>query len=278
MHQPTNINDLSRLCIHTQTHKPWNLEQCVKHFHEAGVKGISVWRHLLKDLTLLEVKNLLSEYQMDAVSLVRGGFFPSVDESDRRRAMDDNLLAVEQAEAIGAPLVVLVCGADPRQPLAVSRDQILDGIQQILPTAEEAGIKLAVEPLHPMYAADRSAIITMGQANDMVEEINSDLVGVAVDVFHLWWDPMLQREIERCGNMQKLFAFHVCDWSVPLNDMLNDRGLMGEGCIQLKQIRGWVERGGFEGYIEVEIFSDRYWSMDQKEYLDKIIHAYYNFT
>jgi sugar phosphate isomerase/epimerase len=157
-------------------------------------------------------------------------------------------------------------------------EQIQEGIQMVLPDALEAGVKLAIEPLHPMYAADRSAITTMTQANDMVKAIDSDSLGVAVDVFHLWWDPALENEIKRCGAMHKLFAFHVCDWNVPLEDMLNDRGLMGDGCIDLGQIRGWMEQAGFTGFHEVEVFSDKYWAMDQVDYLEKIKHAYLHYT
>jgi sugar phosphate isomerase/epimerase len=118
----------------------------------------------------------------------------------------------------------------------------------------------------------------MTQANDMVEEIDSEHVGVAVDVFHLWWDPALETEIIRCGKLKKLFAFHVCDWNVPLEDMLNDRGLMGDGCIDVKQIRGWMEEAGFNGYREVEVFSTKYWALDQNEYLERIMEAYLNYT
>jgi sugar phosphate isomerase/epimerase len=144
----------------------------------------------------------------------------------------------------------------------------------LLPQAKAAGVKLAIEPLHPMYAGDRSAINTLEQANDMAEEINSDFVGVAVDVYHLWWDHHLKEEIKRCGKNNNLLAFHVCDWNVPTTDFLNDRGLMGDGCINVLEIRGWVEATGFRGYNEVEIFSDKYWAMDQQEYLKKIKHAY----
>lgn len=275
---PEEIKDLSKLCIHTQTNKPWDLEQCVKHYSEAGIRGISVWRHLLENMPLSRARRILEEQGMDVVSLVRGGFFPSVEASKRTLAIDDNIRALEEAEAIGSPLIVLVCGADPGQSQQASREQIRDGILEILPRVETAGVKLAIEPLHPMYAADRSAITTMAQANDMVEEIGSDHVGVAVDVFHLWWDPSLENEIIRCGKLKKLFAFHVCDWNVPLEDMLNDRGLMGDGCINVKQIRSWLEEAGFNGYREVEVFSTKYWSMDQNEYLDKIQEAYLNHT
>jgi sugar phosphate isomerase/epimerase len=215
---------------------------------------------------------------MNVVSIARGGFFPSVEKEKRQAAIDDNLWAIEQAAGVGAPVIVLVCGADGRQSLEKSREQIREGIEKILPQARAAGVKLAIEPLHPMYAGDRSAINTLEQANQMAEEINSGFVGVAVDVYHLWWDNNLQQEIKRCGKNGNLLAFHVCDWNVPTTDFLNDRGLMGDGCIPVKQIRGWVEETGFNGYNEVEIFSDKFWKTDQKEYLEKIKNAYLNFT
>ena len=160
------------------------------------------------------------------------------------------------------------------QSLEESRKQIHDGIAAILPDAQAAGIKLAIEPLHPMYADTRSAINTLSQANDMAEIFNSPFVGVAVDVYHLWWDATLQQEIKRCGKNNNLFAFHVCDWKSPTTDILNDRGLMGEGCIPIKQITEWVDATGFQGFREVEIFSNIYWKEDQHLFLEKIITAY----
>jgi sugar phosphate isomerase/epimerase len=158
--------------------------------------------------------------------------------------------------------------------LEESRKQIRDGIAAIIPEATAAGVKLAIEPLHPMYADARSAINTLAQANDMAEELNSPIVGVAVDVYHLWWDPFLEKEIKRCGENGNLLAFHVCDWKVPTSDMLNDRGLMGEGCIPVKKIRSWVEAAGFTGFNEVEVFSNNYWKENQDDFLKKIIKAY----
>ena len=193
---------------------------------------------------------------------------------DVRAALDDNRKAIEEAYELGTKLIVLVCGADPGQSLEDSRQQIQDGIESLLPEASAAGVQLAIEPLHPMYADTRSAINTLGQANDMCAAINSPWVGVAVDVYHLWWDPNLEQEIKRCGENDHLLAFHICDWKSPTVDMLNDRGLMGEGCIPLKKIRSWVEATGYNGFREVEIFSTEYWQQDQAQFLQKIITGY----
>jgi sugar phosphate isomerase/epimerase len=270
----TELTDYSKLCVHTLTTKPWNLQQCAENYSAAGIHGITIWRNVLEGQNLKEAKAMLDDFGMNVVSIARGGFFPSIEREKRQLAIDDNLLAIEQAAAVGAPVIVLVCGADGKQPLEKSREQIKEGILKILPQAKAAGVKLAIEPLHPMYAGDRSAINTLAQANQMTEEINSEFVGIAVDVYHLWWDNTLQQEMIRCGKNGKLFAFHVCDWNVPTTDFLNDRGLMGDGCIPVKQIRGWVEETGFSGYNEVEIFSDKYWATDQKMYLEKIKNAY----
>lgn len=274
----SKLSDYSRLCVHTLTNKPWNLRQCVENYSAAGIPGITIWRNVLEGQNLRDARKMIDDSGINVVSIARGGFFPSVEADKRQQALDDNFLAIEQAEALGAPVIVLVCGADGRQSLEKSREQIQEGIVKLLPRAKAAGVKLAIEPLHPMYAGDRSAINTLEQANNMAEQVNSDYVGVAVDVYHLWWDNNLEREIKRCGAKGNLLAFHVCDWNVPTIDFLNDRGLMGDGCINVPQIRTWVEETGFNGFIEVEIFSDKYWAADQYEYLEKMKYAYLNFT
>ena len=268
--------DLSRLCIHTITTKPWPIEEAAKNFSAAGVKGITVWRDALEGRKIRETGKMLVDHGLTIVSLCRGGFFPASDHNKRKSAIEDNRRAIEEAAELGTSLIVLVCGADPFQSMEESRKQTRDGIAEIIPTASSAGIKLAIEPLHPMYADTRSAINTLAQANDMAEDLNSPWVGVAVDVYHLWWDPFLETEIKRCGKIKKLMAFHICDWKLPTRDMLLDRGLMGEGCIPVKKIRSWVEATGFNGFYEVEIFSDTYWKEDQSEFLRKIIMAYKN--
>lgn len=268
------LEDLSRLCIHTITTKPWNIEEAAKHYAASGVKGITVWRDALAGRKIRETADMLRDNGLSIVSLCRGGFFPGAEKEKRKAAIDDNRKAIEEAFELGTDKIVLVCGADPAQPLKESRKQIFEGISSLLTDAKAAGVKLAIEPLHPMYADTRSAINTLAQANDMAESIDSKYVGVAVDVYHLWWDPGLKKEIMRCGKNNKLFAFHICDWKSPTVDMLNDRGLMGEGCIPIRKIRSWVEEAGFNGFIEVEIFSNIYWKQDQGEFLNKVIKAY----
>ncbi len=274
----TKLNDFSKLCVHTLTTKPWNLRQCLENYSSSEIHGITIWRNVLEGQNLKECKQILDDNNMDVVSIARGGFFPSINKEKRQKSIDDNFLLIEQTAVVGAPVIVLVCGADGQQSLEKSREQIKEGIIKILPEAKAAGVKLAIEPLHPMYAGDRSAINTLAQANQIAEEINSEFVGVAVDVYHLWWDDNLQQEIIRCGNNDNLLAFHVCDWNVPTTDFLNDRGLMGDGCINISEIRGWVEEAGFNGYNEVEIFSDKYWATNQNEYLEKIKNAYLKYT
>ena len=266
--------DISKLCIHTITTKPWSIEEAARQFSAAGIKGITVWRDALEGRNITDTRRLLSDHDLTVVSLCRGGFFPASDPAKRKEAIDDNKKAIDEAAELGTNLIVLVCGADPQQSLEDSRKQIHDGIAEIISYSSSAGVRLAIEPLHPMYSDSRSAINTLAQANKIAEALDSEWVGVAIDVYHLWWDPMLQLEIMRCGHNNNIFAFHICDWKVPTNHLLLDRGLMGEGCIPVKKIRQWVEAAGFGGFNEVEIFSEIYWKQDQDKFLQQVLHAY----
>lgn len=274
----SQIIDINKLCLHTITTKPWSLQEALDHYAEKKVGGISVWQNAIEELGAIKAGQLLRQYPIEVVSYVRGGFFPSRASDKRQKAIDDNKKLLDEAAAIGAPLLVLVCGADPKLSLLESRQQIQEGIEAILPLAQSLGIKLGIEPLHPMYADTRSAVNTMKQANDLVATIGEKELGVVVDVYHLWWDEMLEKEIERCGKLNALFAFHICDWKVPTEDLLLDRGLMGEGCIDIPKIRSWVEKAGFNGFNEVEIFSNKYWAMDQATFLDTIVEAYLKYA
>ncbi len=266
---------MNRLCVHTITTKPLSLEQCLLEYPKHGVEGITIWRQTLEGRNCTSVARQVKEEGLQLVSLCRGGFFPHTTVAGRQAAIDDNLRAIGQAHSLGAPIIVLVCGAFPGQSLAESRKQITDGIAAVLPIAEQAGVKLSVEPLHPMYADTRSAVNTMRQANEICDALGSPAsVGIALDVYHVWWDPELQQQIQHSASLNRLHALHICDWRVPTTDLLNDRGLMGEGCIPVREISEWVDAAGFEGYREVEIFSDRWWNTDQTVFLDQIAKSY----
>lgn len=269
-------NLLPRLAIHTMTHKPWSLRQCADAFVAAGVGGISVWRNVIEPIGIDEAAKIVRGSGLRVPALVRGGFFCATDEGVRQAALDDNRRCIDEAADIGAEMVVLVCGAVPRMPLSEARRQIAEGISRVLPHAAARKVKLAIEPLHPMYAADRSAINRMAEARHICEQLKSPWLGIAADVYHIWWDPDLEQEIALAGKNGTLFAFHVCDWRPNTRDLLNDRGLMGDGCIDIKGIRRQVESAGFSGPIEVEIFSTELWATDQREFLSRVIRAYHD--
>lgn len=273
----STIKDLSRLCIHTITTKQWTLEQCARKYAAAGVPGITVWRDVANQHPqgTKAAGDLCRSEGLEIVSYVRGGFFTG-SKDVRQAAIDENKKVIDEAAELGAPLVVLVCGATPGQSLDLSREQIAEGIHACLDHAKAAGISLGIEPLHPMYADSRSAVNTLTQANDMAIALDHPNLGVTVDVFHLWWDDRLESEIRRCADANKLFSFHICDWMDQPSDFLNDRGLMGEGVIPVAKIRSWVEETGFNGFNEVEIFSNRWWGEDPDNFLQSILTAYKN--
>ncbi len=266
--------DLKTAAVHTMTNKSWTLAQCCDKYAAAGFGGISVWRNVIEPIGLAEASKIVRASGLKVPALVRGGFFPAFDESKRQAAIDDNKRCIDEAAGIGAEMVVLVVGAVVGMPLAEARKQIADGIGKCLDHAARNNVKLAIEPLHPMYAADRSAINRMKEARLVYEELKSPWVGIACDVYHVWWDPDLEEEIALAGRQGTLFGFHVCDWRPNTRDLLNDRGVMGEGAIDIKTIRSWVERAGFKGPNEIEIFSTEKWALDQDEYLAQLKTAY----
>jgi sugar phosphate isomerase/epimerase len=211
----------------------------------------------------------------------RGGMFPA-DSAHRTEARDDNRRAVDEACELAAACLVLVVGALPgalegrarHKDIALARSQVRDCIAELLDYARQRHMPLAIEPLHPMYAADRACVNTLAQANDMCDALGEG-VGVAVDVYHLWWDPQLEREIARAGRHRRILGFHVCDWLVPTSDMLLDRGMMGDGIIDIPRIRGWVEAAGYDGCVEVEIFSaGNWWKRDPDDVLRVVSERY----
>jgi sugar phosphate isomerase/epimerase len=248
------------------TRAQWTLEQAIAGYAKQGVRGIAVLRDKLVECGVPRAATALRAAGMTVTGLCRGGMFPAADRAGRQAAIDDNRRAVDEAVAIGAQCLVLVVGglAPGSKDIAGARSQVRDGIAAMLPYARSAGMPVAIEPLHPMYAADRACVNTMKQANDLCDELGDGL-GIAVDVYHVWWDPELEREIRRAGK-QRILAFHVCDWLVPTADLLLDRGMMGDGVIDIRRIRGWVEEAGYDGFAEVEIFSaNNWWKRDPEE-------------
>ncbi|MEO1128080.1 MAG: sugar phosphate isomerase/epimerase family protein [Planctomycetota bacterium] len=260
------------------TTKPWSLAQCCERYASASVGGISIWRNVIEPIGIAEASRIVQDSGLAVPALVRGGFFVSSDAAQRAASLDENRTCLDEAAALGAEMVVLVVGASPDIALHDARQMVVGGIQSLLPHAESLGVKLAIEPLHPMYAADRSCINRIQEARAVCDDVAHSLVGVAVDVYHVWWDPDLVSQIDGLGREGRLFGFHVCDWRTPMRDPLNDRGLMGEGCIDIRGIRAMVERAGFAGFNEVEIFSERYWAEDQDRYLASICDAYVTAT
>jgi sugar phosphate isomerase/epimerase len=209
---------------------------------------------------------------LTVTGLCRGGMFPAATARARKTAIEDNLRAIDDAHALDAQCLVLVVGGLPEgsRDIAGAREQVRDAIAAILPHAKAARMPLAIEPLHPMYAADRACINTLAQALDVCDALDprkTGALGVAVDVYHVWWNPDLERQITRAGR-KRLLAYHICDWLVPTRDLLLDRGMMGDGVIELKRIRGWMHAAGYAGFHEVEIFSKNdWWKRDPDEVL-----------
>ena len=241
------------------------IEACARH----GIGAISPWRDQVEAAGLATVSKLVKTHGMALSGYCRGGMFPAVDESGRRAARDDNRRAVDEACELNAACLVLVVGGLPgalaghaaHKDLALARSHVIGGIAELLEYARASAMPLAIEPLHPMYAADRACVNTLEQALDICDALDpaqSGALGIAVDVYHVWWDPKLEAQIERAGK-KRLLAFHVCDWLTPTQDLLNDRGMMGDGVIDIPRIRGWMEANGFAGYSEVEIFSTGNW-------------------
>ncbi len=190
----------------------------------------------------------------------RGGMFPGIDEAARRAADDDNRRAVDEALAVNATCLVLVVGGLPgdSKDIAGARSQVRDGLGRLLEYSRKVGMPLAIEPLHPMYAADRACVNTLEQANDLCDELGDDGLGMAVDLYHTWWDPKFFQQVERAGR-KRILGFHICDWLVPTQHLLLDRGMMGDGVIDIRAARQAVEALGYQGAHEVEIFSEHDW-------------------
>jgi sugar phosphate isomerase/epimerase len=278
------------LSINTATvRKQWALPEIIAGCARRGIRMISPWRDQVAAAGLTQTAQRLRDAGLMLSGYCRGGMFSAQSRAGRKAALDDNKRAVDEALALGAPCLVLVVGGLAKntegriasKDLAGAREMVRDGIGELLEYARPASMPLAIEPLHPMYAGDRACVNTMEQANDLCDELapgaNAGL-GIAVDVYHVWWDPNLQREIERAGGYAgRLMAYHLCDWLVPTTDLLLDRGMMGDGVIDLPLIRSWMEAAGYRGPHEIEIFSaNNWWKRHPEEVLTTCIERHQN--
>jgi sugar phosphate isomerase/epimerase len=232
------------------------VEGCLRH----GIGGICPWRDKIAAAGLAEADRLIRQAGLRVSGVCRGGMVPAADAEGRRRALAENRRAVDEAATLGADCLVMVVGGLPpgSKDIAGARRQVEDGLAATLDYARTVHVPIAIEPLHPMYAADRACVNTLGQALDLCEKLGAG-VGVAIDAYHVWWDPDLDAQIARAGRGGRILAWHVCDWLVPTRDILNDRGMMGDGIIELRRLRASVEAAGFDGLVEVEIFSAATW-------------------
>jgi sugar phosphate isomerase/epimerase len=251
---------LARLSLNQMTTPRWSLREAADGCARAGLGWIGVWRDKLADAGVEAGAKLIRDAGLRVSGLCRGGMFPAATAAERAERIEDNRRAIAEAAAIGTSVLVLVCGAAPDKDIDAAREQIAAGIATVADEAKAAGVVLAIEPLHPAFAATRSAITTLGEALDIADEIDHPHVQVVIDVYHLWWDPQLYAQIARAAG--RIAAYHVNDWLTTGGDPLTTRGMMGDGVIELRRIRHAVEAAGYhDGPIEVEIFNPTYWEM-----------------
>lgn len=274
---PIPAPDPERLSLNTATvREQWTLAEAIDGCARHGIHGISPWRDKLDELGAAEAARRIRANGLTVSGLCRGGMFPAADAQGRRAAIDDNRRAIDDAATIGARCLVLVVGGvvPGTRDLEGARAMVRDGLAEILPHARASGVPLAIEPLHPMYCADRACVNTLDQALDLCEALDplpaegadACTLGVVVDAYHVWWDPQLSRALARAG-AARLLAYHICDWLVPTRDLLLDRGMMGDGVIDLPGLRARVEANGYRGAHEAEILSTSWWGRDPDEVL-----------
>lgn len=256
---------MERLSLNQITTERWSLREAAEGSARAGIGWIAPWRHKVAELGLATSAKAIRDSGLRVSSLCRGGMFPAATAAEREERLDDNRRAVDEAAELGADTLVLVCGPAPDRDIDSARGWVQDGIDKLVPYARERGIKLGIEPLHPMYAAERSVINTLAQANTLAERYAPEDVGVVVDAFHVWWDPEVYAQIARAG--KRILGFHVSDWIVPTPDLLMGRGMMGDGVIELRRLRQAVDAAGYAGPIEVEIFNRVIWDTPGDEVL-----------
>lgn len=262
--------DLSRFSINQMTVKQLSLPELAAACGELGVDKVGLWREPVQAYGLEATAKLVRDVGLTVTTLCRGGFLTAIDPAERAEALDDNRRAVDEAAALGTDVLVLVSGGLPAgsKDLGGARERIADALAELGPYAEEHGVKLAIEPLHPMFAADRCVVSTLAQALDLAERFPADQVGVTVDTYHLWWDDQAPEQIARAGAGGRIATFQLADWITPLPaGVLNGRGQIGDGAVDMREWKAYVDAAGYTGPIEVEVFNEELWARDGKEVL-----------
>jgi sugar phosphate isomerase/epimerase len=261
------LADLSRVSLNQITAEQLSLDEAAAACARAGLSWIGPWRHKLADGPEAAAR-VVREAGLRASSLCRGGFFPALDAAGSRERDADNRRAIDEASELATDVLVLVCGPAPDGDLAAARRMVLEGIERLLPYAAERGVRLGIEPLHPMQIAERSVVVTLAQANDLAERFDPAQVGVVIDAYHVWWDPDLERQVERAAG--RILGYHVSDWLSPTPDVLAGRGMMGDGVIDLRGLRGLVEAAGYDGPIEVEVINPALAALTGDELVERV--------
>ncbi|MDW4902271.1 sugar phosphate isomerase/epimerase family protein [Streptomyces californicus] len=270
-------DDLTRLSINQETIKQWSLEELAEGCAKAGIGRVGLWRAPVQAYGVERTARLLSDAGIGVTSLCRGGFFTALDPAERARALDDNRAAIDEAAALSTDTLVLVSGGLPpgSRDLHGARERVADALAELAPYAAERGVRLAIEPLHPMFASDRCVVSTLGQALDLAERFPAEQVGVVVDTYHLWWDDRAPADIARAGAGGRIHAFQLADWITPLPaGVLLGRGQLGDGSVDFRAFRSAVASAGYDGPIEVEIFNEALWAREGAEVLAEVAERY----
>ncbi|MCV2394420.1 sugar phosphate isomerase/epimerase [Actinotalea sp. M2MS4P-6] len=291
----TDPADHSRLSLNTETTHGWSLLDAAAGAAAAGLSAIGPWRHLVQETGLAVASRILADHGLRASSLCRGGFLTANDEAAVKASLEDNRAAIREAAGIGAPELIMVVGglpaasapggparpypaaaaSDPARDLVAARSRVADRIAELVPYAAEHRVRLVLEPLHPLFAADRAVISTLGQALDLADPFPAETVGVVVDTYHVWWDPQLREQIARAGATGRLAAYQVCDWLLPLApEPLHSRGHVGDGYVDFARITTWVRDAGYTGDVEVEIFNQQVWDTPPEQTLATMSERY----
>ena len=263
---------MERLSLNQATIRSWSAAEAIEGCARHGIGYVGLWRDELAESGAEETRRLLDQTGVQVSSLCRGGFFPAATPKERSERLDDNRRAIDEAALVGTDVLVLVCGGVVQRDLEGSRQMVADGIEALIPYASERGVRLGIEPLHPVFAGDRSVICTLEQAVELAERLDTPWVGVVADVYHFWWDDHAHELLRRAG--ERLIGFHVNDWLAPPPDVLLGRGMMGDGVIDLSALYRTSLQAGYRGPVEVEIFNQDIWDRPGDEVLEQMRQRY----